>query len=77
MNRISFQSLGIINITEFHQKRVDNAYVLPTNIKLNVEISKDINDDYFKISRKKQEYFFKDTKKEKRQNHLKIMLIQH
>ena len=47
-------------------KRVDNAYVLPTNIKLNVEISKDINDDYFKISRKKQEYFFKDTKKEKR-----------
>ena len=51
-------------------KRVNAAYVLPTNTKLNVnaEVAKDVNDDYFKkvdIPREKQEDFF-DTKKRKK-----------
>ena len=51
-------------------KRVNAAYVLPTNTKLNVnaEVAKDVNDDYFKkvdIPREKQEDFFEDEKKKK------------
>ena len=51
-------------------KRVNAAYVLPTNTKLNVnaEVAKDVKDDFFKkveISREKQEDFFEDAKKKK------------
>ena len=51
-------------------KRVNAAYVLPTNTKLNVnaEAAKDVKDDFFKkveISREKQEDFFEDAKKKK------------
>ena len=49
-------------------KRVNAAYVLPTNTKLNVnaEIAKDVNDKFFskvEIAREKQEDFFEDAKK--------------
>ena len=51
-------------------KRVNAAYVLPTNTKLNVnaEIAKGVTDDFFKkveITRTKQEDFFEDEKKKK------------
>ena len=49
-------------------KRVNAAYVLPTNTKLKVdaEAAKDIKDDFFKkvkIERTKEEDFFEDDKK--------------
>ena len=51
-------------------KRVNAAYVLPTNTKLKVgeEVAKDVKDDFFKkvnIERKKEEDFFEDDKKKK------------
>ena len=51
-------------------KRVNAAYVLPTNTKLNVnaEVAKDVNDKFFskvEIAREKQEDFFEDAKKKK------------
>ena len=36
-----------------------------------------INDEYFKIAREKQEYFFKDTKKEKSSAHRKQKIIKN
>ena len=49
-------------------KRVNAAYVLPTNTKLKVdaEAAKDVKDDFFKkvkIERTKEEDFFEDDKK--------------
>ena len=49
-------------------KRVNAAYVLPTNTKLKVdaEVAKDVKDDFFKkvkIERTKEEDFFEDDKK--------------
>ena len=49
-------------------KRVNAAYVLPTNTKLNVnaEVAKDVDDKFFEkvdINREKQEDFFEDAKK--------------
>ena len=51
-------------------KRVNAAYVLPTNTKLNVnaEVAKDVNDKFFEkvdVPREKQEDFFEDAKKKK------------
>ena len=49
-------------------KRVNAAYVLPTNTKLKVDVeaAKDVKDDFFKkvkIERTKEEDFFEDDKK--------------
>ena len=49
-------------------KRVNAAYVLPTNtkLKIDVEAAKDVKDDFFKkvkIERTKEEDFFEDDKK--------------
>ena len=51
-------------------KRVNAAYVLPTNTKLNIkeEIAKNVNDKIFErvdIERKKEEDFFEEEKKKK------------
>ena len=51
-------------------KRVNAAYVLPTNTKLNVnaEVAKNVNDKSFskiEIERKKEEDFFEDGKKKR------------
>ena len=51
-------------------KRVNAAYILPTNTKLNVnaEVAKNVNDKSFskiEIERKKEEDFFEDEKKKK------------
>ena len=51
-----------------HLKRVNAAYVLPTNTKLKVDVeaAKDVKDDFFKkvkIERTKEEDFFEDDKK--------------
>ena len=51
-------------------KRVNAAYVLPTNTKLNVsgDVAKNVDDKFFakvKIERKKEEDFFEDEKKKK------------
>ena len=51
-------------------KRVNAAYVLPTNTKLNIkeEIDKNVNDKIFErvdIERKKEEDFFEEEKKKK------------
>ena len=51
-------------------KRVNAAYVLPTNTKLNVngEVAKNVDDKFFervKIKREKEEDFFEDEKKKK------------
>ena len=51
-------------------KRVNAAYVLPTNTKLNVnaEVAKDVNDKFFErvdIPREKQEDFFEEAQKKK------------
>ena len=51
-------------------KRVNAAYVLPTNTKLNLsaEVAKNVKDDLFKkvkIDRKKEEDFFEDNEKKK------------
>ena len=51
-------------------KRVNAAYVLPTNTKLNInaEIAKNVNDKFFDrvdIERKKEEDFFEDKEKKK------------
>ena len=51
-------------------KRVNAAYVIPTNTKLNVnaEVAKNVNDDSFKkveFERKKEDNFFEDEKTKK------------
>ena len=51
-------------------KRVNAAYVLPTNTKLNInaEVAKNVNDKFFakvEIKREKEEDFFEDEKKKK------------
>jgi len=50
-------------------KRVNAAYVLPTNTKLKLgEVAKNVDDKFFnrvKIERKKEEDFFEDAKKKK------------
>ena len=51
-------------------KRINAAYVLPTNTKLNLngEIAKNVDDKFFdrvKITREKEEDFFEDEKKKK------------
>ena len=50
-------------------KRVNAAYVLPTNTKLKLgEVAKNVDDKFFakvKIERKKEEDFFEDEKKKK------------
>ena len=51
-------------------KRVNAAYVLPTNtkLKLNDDIAKDVDDSFFKrveIKREKEEDFFEDEKKKR------------
>ena len=51
-------------------KRVNAAYVLPTNtkLKINEDVAKNVNDKVFdrvKIERKKEEDFFEDNEKKK------------
>ena len=51
-------------------KRVNAAYVLPTNTKLNInaEVAKNVNDKFFakvEIKREKEEDFFEEKKKKK------------